>query len=66
MGAPMTSDWAGQMAALFDEAEAAPPGTDRAAVLCRIADIQERRLGDPVAALSVLQAALGTHPRAAA
>ena len=40
----MTSDWAGQMAALFDEAEAAPPGTERAAVLCRIADIQERRM----------------------
>lgn len=62
MGAPMTSDWAGQMAALFDEAEAAPPGTERAAVLCQIADIQERRLGDPAAALSVLQAALGEAP----
>ncbi len=58
----MTSEWAGQMAALFDEAEAAPPGTERAAVLCRIADIQERRLGDPGAALSVLQAALGEAP----
>ncbi|HVV16925.1 MAG TPA: hypothetical protein VHH90_06950 [Polyangia bacterium] len=58
----MTSDWAGQMAALFDEAAAAPPGTERAAVLCRVADIQERRLGDPGAALSVLQAALGEAP----
>src|SRR5947209_3569124 len=63
MGAPMTSDWAGQMAALFDEAEAATPGTERAAVLCQIADIQDRRLGDPAAALSVLQAALRAAPR---
>lgn len=62
MGAPMTSDWAGQMAALFDEAEAAPPGTERAAVLCQIAEIQERRLADPGAALSVLQAALAEAP----
>jgi hypothetical protein len=62
MGDPMTSDWAGQMAALFDEAESAPPGTERAAVLCRIADIQERRLGDPGGALSVLQAALAEAP----
>ncbi|HVT08576.1 MAG TPA: hypothetical protein VHO67_14055 [Polyangia bacterium] len=58
----MTSDWAGQMAALFEEAEAAPPGTERAVVLCQIAEIQERRLAEPGAALSVLQAALSNAP----
>ncbi len=58
----MTSDWAGQIAALFDEAEATPPGAERAAVLCRIAEIQERRMGDPTGALSVLETALGEAP----
>jgi tetratricopeptide (TPR) repeat protein len=59
---PMTSDWAGQIAALFEEAEATPPGADRAAVLCQIAELQERRMGDPGGALSVLQAALADAP----
>ncbi len=58
----MTSDWAGQIAALFDEAEATPPGAERAAVLCRIAEIQERRMGDPPGALSVLETALSEAP----
>ncbi len=61
-GLPMTSDWAGQIAALFDEAEAAPPGAERAAVLCRIAEIQERRMADPNGALSVLETALSEAP----
>lgn len=58
----MTSDWAGQIAALFDEAEATPPGAERAAVLCRIAEIQERRMADPTGALSVLETALAEAP----
>jgi tetratricopeptide (TPR) repeat protein len=58
----MTSDWAGQMAALFDQAEATPPGPDRAAVLCRIAEIQERPMADPGGALSVLEMALAEAP----
>ncbi len=58
----MTSDWAGQIAALFDEAEAALPGAERAAVLCRIAEIQERRMADPNGALSVLETALSEAP----
>jgi tetratricopeptide (TPR) repeat protein len=58
----MTSDWAGQIAALFEQAEATPPGVDRAAVLCQIAELQERRLGDPGGALTVLQAALADAP----
>jgi len=58
----MTSDWAGQIAALFDEAEATPPGAERAAMLCRIAEIQERRMADPSGALSVLEMALAEAP----
>ena len=58
----MTSEWEGQIAVLFEEAEATPPGADRAAVLCQIAELQERRMGDPGGALSVLEAALADAP----
>jgi len=58
----MASEWAGQIAALFEEAEVTPPGADRAAVLCQIAELQERRMGDPAGALSVLEAALADAP----
>ena len=44
------------------EAEAAPSVAERAEVLCRVAEIYERRLGDPTGALVTLQAALEQDP----
>ncbi len=44
------------------EAEAAPAGAERTAVLCRVSEIYERRLGDPNGALMTLQTALAEDP----
>jgi len=59
---PPVEDWAARIDELLLEAETAPPGADRTAVLCRISEIYERRLGDPSGALVTLQAALAEDP----
>ncbi len=59
---PAGEDWAARVEELLVEAEAAPSGTERAQVLCRVAEIYERRLGDPSSALVTLQAALEEEP----
>ena len=56
-------DWPARVDELLAEAEAAPSVADRVAVLCRVAEIYERRLGDPPAALVTLQAALEQDPQ---
>src|SRR4051812_26536006 len=55
-------DWSARAAELFGEAEAAPSSAERVALLCRVAEIYERRLADPNAALLTLQAALEQDP----
>jgi len=55
-------DWQARIEELLGEAEAAPSIGDRTAVLCRVAEVYERRLGDPAAALVTLQAALEQDP----
>jgi tetratricopeptide (TPR) repeat protein len=55
-------DWSARAAELFGEAEAAPSSAERVALLCRVAEIYERRLADPNAALLTLQAALEQEP----
>jgi tetratricopeptide (TPR) repeat protein len=55
-------DWSARIEELLAEAEAAPTTADRAAVLCRVAEVYERRLGDANAALVTLQAALEQDP----
>ena len=55
-------DWQARIEELLGEAEAAPSIADRTAVLCRVAEVYERRLGDPAAALVTLQAALEQDP----
>ena len=59
---PPGENWAARIDALLVEAESAPAGADRTAVLCQISEIYERRLGDPNAALVTLQTALAEDP----
>jgi tetratricopeptide (TPR) repeat protein len=59
---PTGEDWPARIEELLGEAEAAPSVTERSAVLCRVAEVYERRLGDPAAALVTLQAALEQDP----
>jgi tetratricopeptide (TPR) repeat protein len=59
---PPGEDWAARVEELLAQAEAAPPGSERAQVLCGVAEIYERRLGDPNGALVTLQAALEEDP----
>ena len=44
---PPGENWAARIDELLVEAEAAPSGAERTAVLCQISEIYERRLGDP-------------------
>jgi golgin subfamily B member 1 len=60
--APPGEDWAARVEELLGQAEVAAPGSERAQVLCRVAEIYERRLGDPNGALVTLQAALEEDP----
>ena len=57
-----TIDWSARAAELFGEAEAAASVADRVALLCRVAEIYERRLANPNSALLTLQAALEQEP----
>ncbi len=59
---PPVEDWAARIDELLLEAETAPAGAERTAVLCRISEIYERRLGDPNGALVTLQTALAEDP----
>ncbi|HXT99781.1 MAG TPA: tetratricopeptide repeat protein, partial [Polyangia bacterium] len=59
---PSGEDWPARIEELLTEAEAAPSIAERANVLCRVAEIYERRLGDPNGALVTLQAALEQDP----
>jgi tetratricopeptide (TPR) repeat protein len=59
---PPVEDWSGRIEQLLAEAETAAAGAARAAVLCRISEIYERRLGDPNGALVTLQTALAEDP----
>ena len=59
---PSGEDWPARIEQLLTEAEAAPSVADRATVLCHVAEIYERRLNDPNAALVTLQAALEQDP----
>jgi tetratricopeptide (TPR) repeat protein len=56
-------DWPARVDELLAEAEQAPSIADRIVLLCRVAEIYERRLGDPRAALVTLQAALEQDPQ---
>jgi tetratricopeptide (TPR) repeat protein len=56
-------DWPARVDELLAEAEQATSIEDRVAVLCRVAEIYERRLADPRAALVTLQAALEQDPQ---
>jgi len=59
---PPVEDWSARIEALLAEAETTAAGAERAAVLCRISEIYERRLADPNGALLTLQAALAEDP----
>ena len=59
---PPGEDWSARIEQLLTEAEAAPSVAERTEVLCRVAEIYERRLGDPNGALVTLQAALEQDP----
>src|SRR6476646_1758109 len=59
---PSGEDWPARIEQLLSEAEAAPSLEERVAVLCRVAEIYERRLADPNGALVTLQAALEQDP----
>jgi len=59
---PPAEDWGARVEELLAQAEAAAPGSERALLLCRVAEIYERRLGDPSGALVTLQAALEEDP----
>ena len=50
-------DWPARIEQLLGEAESAPSVEERVTVLCRVAEIYERRLSDPNGALVTLQAA---------
>jgi len=55
-------DWPARIEQLLGEAESAPSVEERVTVLCRVAEIYERRLNDPNGALVTLQAALEQDP----
>ncbi|HMF42264.1 MAG TPA: hypothetical protein VKQ32_16430 [Polyangia bacterium] len=59
---PSGEDWPARIEQLLNEAETAPSVAERATVLCHVAEIYERRLGDPNGALVTLQAALEQDP----
>ena len=59
---PPGENWGARIDALLLEAESAPAGAERTAVLCQISEIYERRLGDPSGALVTLQTALAEDP----
>src|SRR5262245_25548111 len=59
---PSGEDWPARIEQLLTEAETAPSVGERANVLCRVAEIYERRLSDPNGALVTLQAALEQDP----
>jgi golgin subfamily B member 1 len=59
---PPGENWAARVDALLLEAQTAPAGGERTAVLCQISEIYERRLGDPNGALVTLQTALAEDP----
>ena len=59
---PSGEDWPARIDQLLGEAEAAPSTGERVDVLCRVAEIYERRLTDPNGALVTLQAALEQDP----
>jgi golgin subfamily B member 1 len=59
---PSGEDWPARIEQLLGEAEAAPSVGERVDVLCRVAEIYERRLNDPNGALVTLQAALEQDP----
>ena len=59
---PSGEDWPARIEELLTEAETAPSIGERANVLCRVAEIYERRLNDPNGALVTLQAALEQDP----
>ena len=59
---PPVEDWAARIDELLLQAETAPAGAERTAVLCRVSEIYERRLGDPNGALVTLQTALAEDP----
>ena len=59
---PPVEDWAARIDELLLEAETVPTGAERTAVLCRISEIYERRLGDANGALVTLQTALAEDP----
>ena len=59
---PPAEDWPARIEALLAEAETAPVSAERTAMLCRISEIYERRLGDPNGALVTLQTALAEDP----
>src|SRR5579862_6055936 len=59
---PQVEDWTARIDELLAAAEAVPAGAERTAVLCRVSEIYERRLGDPNGALLTLQTALAEDP----
>ena len=59
---PPPEDWAARIEELLAEAEAAPSMAERIELLCRVAEIYERRVGDPRGALVTLQVALQQDP----
>jgi tetratricopeptide (TPR) repeat protein len=59
---PPGEGWAARVEELLVQAEGVPSGSERAQLLCRVAEIYERRLGNSNAALVTLQAALEADP----
>src|SRR5262245_28857942 len=55
-------DWLGLVEEVLAEVETAATPGDRAGLLCRVAEIYERRQSDPDSALVTLQAAFKEHP----
>src|SRR5262245_59811300 len=53
--------WLGLCEEILSEVETTADAAERAALLCRVAEIYERRLGDPDNALGSLQAAFKEH-----
>ena len=59
---PPVEDWAARIDELLAGGRNRARGAERTAVLCRISEIYERRLGDPSGALVTLQTALAEDP----
>jgi hypothetical protein len=57
-----SEDWAARIEQLLTEVETVLTVAERIPLLCRVAEIYERRLGDPRGALVTLQAALEQDP----